>query len=254
MTGLAVLVALGALGALGVWRFRWLTSSGGLASLAVGAAVLAGAGVAGLGLLLFFFVSSSLLTGWRSAEKAVARRRRAGGGAGDDGRGRSARRDGRGRSAGQVVANGGVAAVASLLHLAGWTAGAQLALVGALAAATADTWATEVGTAGGWPTRRIVGWAPVIPGTSGGVSLPGTVAGAAGALLCGACAALLFDGGATGPVLAGLAGGLAGMVADSVLGATAEARATWVTNDVVNLAGTLVGGAVGWALVGALPA
>lgn len=227
----AALLGLGALAALGVWRFRWLSPGGGAAAVLVGAGVLAGAGVAGLGLLLFFFVSSSLLTGFHAAAKrAVA----------------VARADRTGRSAGQVLANGGVAAAAALLGLAGWAAPAQLALVGSLAAATADTWATEIGTAGRWPTRRIVGWRRVSPGTSGGVSLPGSLAAVAGASLCGVCAALWFEG-PSGPLLrAGLCGGVLGTLSDSILGAVLEGRVEWVTNDAVNLAGTLVGAAAGW--------
>lgn len=224
----AALGALGALAGLGVWKLDWLTPAGGLAAVAVGGAVLLGAGWPGAGLLLFFFVTSSLLTGYRRAAKEVARRAS--------------------RSAGQVVANGGVAAVAALLDLAGWLPGGELALVGALAAATADTWATEIGTAGPWATRRIVGWSPVPPGTSGGISLPGSVAGAAGAALAGACAALLFDGAGAGLLLAGLGGGVAGALADSLLGATLEDEVGWVTNDTVNLAGTVVGAAAGWWL------
>lgn len=225
-----VLAGLGILAGLGVWKFGWLTPGGGSASILVGAGILLGAGGAGVGLLLFFFVSSSLLTGYRASAKAPVGRRD----------------DRAGRSAGQVIANGGVAALAALLGLAGWLGQAQLALVGALAAATADTWATEIGTSGRWPTRRIVGWSPVPPGTSGGVSAPGSLAGLAGASLCAACAALLFQGPATDLILAGLGGGIVGMLSDSVLGATIEGRVTWVTNDAVNLAGTLIGAAAGW--------
>jgi uncharacterized protein (TIGR00297 family) len=53
--------------------------------------------------------------------------------------------------------------------------------VAILAAATADTWATEIGGLWGrrvftlWPLRRVE------PGTSGGVSLPGVIGALAGA-------------------------------------------------------------------------
>lgn len=225
------LVAAGALtvlAVLGVWKLGWLTPAGVASAVLVGCAVFAGAGWPGVGLLLFFFVSASALTGLRRMEKGGAGRSR--------------------RSAGQVLANGGVAAGLALLALAGWSTAAELGLAGALAAATADTWATEIGTAGRWPTRRLVGWEPVAPGATGGVSVPGSLAGAAGAASAGALAAFLFDGPAAGLLSAGFGGGVAGMLADSLIGATLEDEVGWVTNDVVNVAGTAIGAAVGWWL------
>lgn len=247
-----LLGGLAAVALAGVWHRRWLTPGGVAAAAAVGGGVLAGAGAGGLVLLLLFFVTSSLLTGFRAAEKRDARARdRAGAGGGSGGGGGGVGNGPRGggprspgRSARQVLANGGVAATASLLGLAGWLPGAHYALAGALAAATADTWATEVGTAGWWPTRRITDWRRVPPGTSGGVSGPGTAAGVAGALLLGLAAALLLPGG-TGPglVAVGLLAGTAGMLTDSAVGAGLEARWGWLDNDVVNLTGTVSGAA-----------
>src|SRR5512145_712716 len=107
-----------------VRRVRWLTRRGAAAALAVGVATLWGFGWRGLILLLAFFVSSSLLTA--AAKKSAAK-----GGEESGGGGR--------RNARQVVANGGIAAVAALAGNWAWFAGA-------LAAANADTWATEIGS------------------------------------------------------------------------------------------------------------
>jgi len=51
-----------------------------------------------------------------------------------------------------------------------------------LAAATADTWATEIGTVKPGRTVNILTFKPVDAGTDGGVSVKGTIAAAAGAL------------------------------------------------------------------------
>ena len=125
-------------------------------------------------------------------------------------------REGR-RDAGQVLANGGAAAACLLLPLVGFPQGFLLFLA-ALAAANADTWATEIGSAlGGQPYDIRTGQkAPA--GTSGAVSLPGTAAALAGAALLGAFAGSTIGG----AVVA--ASGFAGALADSLLGATVQAQ------------------------------
>ena len=121
----------------------------------------------------------------------------------------------------QVLANGGVFAAAALgqvlLPLPAWHAlGA-----GALAAAAADTWATEVGTLAKADPVSIVSGKLVPAGTSGGVTVIGSAAGAAGALFIAVVATL-----ANWPVsFAAVAlGGVAGALADSLLGGTLQAR------------------------------
>lgn len=191
---------------------KWLTPGGAIASAAVGAAVLWGAGVAGLALLFTFFITGSVLT-------------RMSGGPGGQ------------RTARQVLANGGVAAAAAL-------GGSWAGTAGALAAATADTWATEVGSYSKTPPRLITSGAPVAAGTSGGVTLLGTAGALAGALLIGALAAGLGPGGWRA-ALSTTGAGFIGMMGDSLLGATVQDKKPWIDNDVVNLAATAIGGGTG---------
>jgi uncharacterized protein (TIGR00297 family) len=204
---------------------RWLTGGGAAAALAVGAATVWGTGWRGVALLLAFFVSSSLLT-----------------------------RGGGRRTARQVLANGGVAALAA-------AAGSWPAFAGAVAAATADTWATEIGGRSRTTPRRITTGAPVPPGTSGGITALGTAAGVLGAGCIGVVAVILAPR-AVGPGSAALgisitAAGVAGMLIDSLIGATLQGDEhgvrldrgyAWLDNDVVNLAATITGAAIAWSV------
>lgn len=198
---------------------KWLTRRGVVAALAVGLATVSGFGWRGVALLLAFFVSSSLLT-------AAAR----GGEGAPKGVPRNARR---------VIANGGIAALAAL-------AGHWVAFAGALAAANADTWATEIGSHSRTRPRLITNGTPVPAGTDGGITLLGTAGGIAGALVIAVLARVLVPGG----FLAAVAiAGIAGMVLDSLLGATLQGRRTWLDNDAVNLAATAAGAGLA-ALIG----
>jgi len=246
---LLVPVAVGGLIILLSRRLRWLTPSGQLAAAVIGFAVAVGSGWFGLGLLIVFFLTSSVLGRYWAGAKP-------------------ARTEPEGRSAPQVLANGGVAAALSVLALAGWGHGAQYALVGAVAAAAADTWATEIGSAGSWPAWSVIDGSRVPAGRSGAVSLPGTAAAVAGAAVIGTVAALLAAvavsngsgaslGGEMGllaPALGwiplGVLAGTAGMFADSLLGATLEDRIDLIGNDGVNLGCTLVGAGAAWLLAG----
>jgi uncharacterized protein (TIGR00297 family) len=236
-----------------------LSTAGAVAATAVGTAAVA-AGWRWGALLVVYFVTSSLLSRAGAAEKA----RRTGGVVEKSGA----------RDAVQVLANGGVFALCAVLAaLVGAPADARLAVaaLGALAAATADTWATEVGTLLGGTPCSLVTLRRVPPGTSGAVTVVGTLAMIAGALFIALLARGLSLTSAVGLVAIG---GIAGAVADSLLGATIQERrwcdacalaterqvhdcgtATrlvgglpWMDNDAVNLLATLVGALVAAAL------
>ncbi|UCD23697.1 MAG: DUF92 domain-containing protein [Gemmatimonadota bacterium] len=252
MTAALAATLAGVLAVLGRW-LGWLDTPGAVAAAAVGTAVFAGGGTAGAALLAIFFVSGSLLTRHTS-------------------RSHSNRLDAQtsGRNARQVVANGGCAAAGALLAL-GWEGGWAV-LLGALAAAQADTWATEIGAWSGRPPRLITTGAAVPPGTSGGVTLLGSTGGLIGSAIMAAAALAL--GVSSTVAIAGLLAGFAAMMWDSVLGAsvqgsyhcatcdaTSEQRLhtcgsktrlvrgwSWLDNDAVNLIATCSGGAVAVAL------
>lgn len=168
------------------YRRRSLSRSG------IAGAVITGTVIFGLGgllaglLLIAFFVSSSALSHYRAGRKQDVAEKFD----------KSARRD-----LGQALANGGVAAIAAALSgLWLWSAPHPPqpssapwilfgALVGALATVNADTWATEIGVLSRHPPRLVTRLSRIVePGTSGGITVTGTLAAVAGAAFIGAMA------------------------------------------------------------------
>jgi uncharacterized protein (TIGR00297 family) len=118
-------------------------------------------------LLIAFFVSSTLL----GRIGAVRRTRLIG----------SIVAKGGPRDSRQVVANGGLFALAALgygVHPSVWW---MCIGCGALATVCGDTWGTEIGVLSPTKPRSVIGWQPVPAGTSGGVTFWGTIASIAGA-------------------------------------------------------------------------
>jgi uncharacterized protein (TIGR00297 family) len=149
----------------------------------------------------------------------------------------------RGRNAAQVAANLGVAglgAATALSHASTrpWPGTAfAVMVIAALAEATADTLASELGEVLGGPPLLVTTLRRVEPGTDGAISLAGTVAGTAGAALVVLVAMFTLRLGFREAACAGL-GAFAGLFVDSLLGATAERRG-WLNNDAVNFLSTL---------------
>jgi uncharacterized protein (TIGR00297 family) len=142
-----------------------------------------------------------------------------------------------GRNATQVLANLAVAALGALLfaitgnHI--WT----LAAIAALAEAATDTVASEVGQSGRQNSRLITTGQPVPAGTDGGVTLRGTLAGLFAGIAIAVVAALAGIV-SRSQIWIPVASGFVGMLADSLLGATLQRRG-WISNEAVNLLGTL---------------
>jgi uncharacterized protein (TIGR00297 family) len=190
-------------------RAKALSPNGAYAATLVGAAVFAGTGVSGSAMLLAYFTSSSLL-GRLPARVPIYQQR------------------GNERDEVQVLANGGVPGVVALAALIAPVPMRPVvvsAYAGAVAAAAADTWATELGSRFGRNPRSIASFTPVMPGTSGGVTLAGLAASAAGATivtLVQAAGEASLGRSLGSRLLPTLAGGLAGSIADSLLGATVQ--------------------------------
>ena len=120
--------------------------------------------------------------------------------------------------------------------------------IGAIATATADTLASEIGVLDAHP-RLITTFQKVDPGTNGAVSVLGTATGMAGAAVIGLVAFLL--GIISDPLSAisvSIVSGTVGCFMDSILGALFENR-DMLTNEHVNLIATIVGAIVGILMI-----
>lgn len=119
--------------------------------------------------------------------------------------------------------------------------------IGAIATATADTLASEIGVL--HQPRLITTFQKVDPGTDGAVSVLGTVVGMVGAAIIGIAA--YFLGIVPHPISAivvSVISGTVGCFMDSILGAVLERR-DLITNEHVNLIATIVGAIVGILLI-----
>jgi uncharacterized protein (TIGR00297 family) len=257
---LAILIALLA------WRAGSLSGSGAWAAVLTGGLIFGLGGLPWAVLLLTFFISSSALSRAFGRRKAALAEKYS----------KGSRRDW-----GQVLANGGLGALLATGYAL--TPGQEwlwVAFAGAMAAVNADTWATELGVLSAVPPRLITTGQKVERGASGGVTLAGTLAALGGAALIGIAAAVFSP--AVGwfyRLSVIILGGLAGSIFDSLLGATVQAIYrcptcnketerhpthtcgsqtvqvrgwSWINNDVVNFACSLMGAivaAVIWQLL-----
>ena len=214
---LAIAIA-GTIAAL-AWNRRSLRADGAVAALIVGTVSLhahVGWGV----LLVLWFVFATLLSRLGGSRKAR--------------RVSSIVEKGARRDAWQVLANGGVFALASIVEigrvegafgLATSVGSATLAVAAAasLAASGADTWSTEIGVLYGGTPWSLRTRAAVPAGTSGAVTLTGSIGGALGAVLIAALAALTA---VIAPleIFAVFIGGVAGATVDTMIGAFVQDR------------------------------
>lgn len=207
------------------WLARTVTIPGAVTGACIGTLVVAGAGWAGWALLMLTFVLASASTRIGHARKTRA-------GIAEDRGGR--------RGAGNALANTGIAAWASAVAIGlPDPTPAWLVAAAALATAGSDTVASEIGKAYGRTTWLLTQFARVPPGTTGAVSLEGTVAGlVAATLLAGAGAWLGLVPVWTVGIIA-FAATLASL-AEGVLGSTLEDRGI-LNNDTLNFVNAAIG-------------
>ncbi len=247
---------LGILVSLTAWRLGSLSTSGAWAAAITGGLIFGLGGLPWAALLLTFFISSSVLSkAFKNRKTKVSEKFSKG-----------SQRDWE-----QVLANGGLA---TLLVIASSLFPDQPVIwfvyAGAMSSVNADTWATEIGVLNPKRPRLITTGQPVEPGTSGGISLFGTLATVGGAALIGLVGAAFSPAGVRlALILAATLGGVCGSFFDSLLGATVQAIYrcfqceketerhpihtcgsetihfrgwTWLNNDLVNFVASLVGG------------
>ena len=150
------------------------------------------------------------------------------------------------RTSKNVISNGVVACF--MAAFGGYYLPFVAGFIGAIATATADTLASEIGVLDQNP-RLITTFQKVDPGTNGAVSTLGTAVGIFGAAVIGI--ASYFLGIMSNPLIAitvAIISGTVGCFMDSILGALFENRGM-ITNEHVNLLATIVGALVGIVLL-----
>ena len=190
------------------YKARSLNKSGAIGAAFTGTIIF---GIGGLNwaiLLLIFFITSSALSRAFKNRKAKLEEKFS---------------KGHERDAGQVFGNGGIATLFAALHFfypnEVWV---WAAFAASLAAVNADTWATELGVLNPHPPRMITNLTKQVEkGTSGGISLVGTLASLAGSALIAFFASLLTSNWSL--FLLVTIAGLAGSLFDSFLGGTIQA-------------------------------
>jgi uncharacterized protein (TIGR00297 family) len=239
--GIAVAIAVTALFGYISWALDAASIPGMMTGALLAMLTIVLGGYAWFAVLIAFFGIGSLSTKFRYEEKEA--------------RGVAEENEGA-RGSGNVLGNAAVALAAVLAYAARGRLPVHgslflFAFAGSIATAMSDTLSSEIGGVFDEP-RLITTLERVEPGTDGGVTWQGELAGIAGASVVAVIAALLFESvGAVGAVVITLAGA-GGMTMDSLLGATLEGDA--LGNQSVNFLATLTGALVGAGLaVVALP-
>jgi len=273
LIGLAIAVLISYI----AYHLHALNLGGGIAAAILGTIIFGLGGVGWALVLLSFFISSSGLSKLFIAQKSTS--------------GMSFSKGSR-RDAWQVGANGGMAGLLALIYFViawslpenSWNQFLWVGFASSLAAANADTWATELGLLNPGKPVLISTKRKVSKGTSGAVSLVGILASMAGSALIGAVAVLCVSAG-WGPTMELRSGaqfliiassGMVGTLVDSFLGATVQgiyfcpvcnkkteqhslhhcgtptspiSGLPWLNNDWVNAICTISAGLIGMLLV-----
>lgn len=191
------------------YRKKHLTVSGAIAAFVTGVIVFWGTHIQGFLLLLFFFISSNLLGKYRCWRKGINILEKK----------HSAARDWV-----QVLANGLMAVIASLSYSTSGKISVLVMFGAAVAEATSDTWAGEIGRLSAKGPVSIRTMLPVPHGLSGGVTPLGFIAAFIGSFVVGILWILLFPIKVSFvSVLIITLAGFSGCVLDSFLGATFQA-------------------------------
>ena len=209
------------------YRRQSLDLFGSLVMIIMGIVIIFSAGANWLCLLVIFLVLSLLATRYSKSYKRSL-----------------GEYEGR-RSSKNVISNGIVAFM--MAAFGGYYLPFVGGFIGAIATATADTLASEIGIL--QQPRLITTFQKVDPGTDGAVSVLGTAVGMIGALIIGIAA--FFLGIVENPlsaIIVSVISGTVGCFMDSFLGATFE-RADMLTNEHVNLIATITGAIVGILLI-----
>ena len=226
------------------WKQKSLSSSGAISGYLIGIIVFGTGGWPWITPLIFFFATSSILSHLHHKDYAE-------------------------RNILQVLANGGVGAVTAIIYFFWQFPTAIVMYLGAIAAATADTWATEIGFYSKSKPRLVLSKIIVERGTSGGITLLGIFGSVLGAMTIGIIGETIL--GLNDLLIPLAAAGFVGSLTDSILGRFIQAQfkcikcanqtedryhcgektqlvfgSRWIGNDMVNFINTTVGATVAY--------
>jgi len=222
---LILLFSLLALGVVLSVYAKKLTFQGALCGAGIAASIYLSTSFKGIILLASFFILAVWASSWKKAFKEQYKLEEA-----NNGR----------RNAGQVFANGGVAALSGIAGYL-WPDYQHvfiLMLASSLSSATADTISSEMGNIYGNKFFNILSFKPDRRGLDGVISLEGTLFGIAASAIVSIAFSIFYGWGILSLII--VAAGTVGNLTDSVLGAALERRQK-LNNDMVNFLNTLVG-------------
>ncbi|MGE5429580.1 MAG: DUF92 domain-containing protein [Syntrophomonadaceae bacterium] len=245
-------IVLGAIAAVLSRRLKFLTKGGSRAAFLLAVPVFGLGGWKWGVPLLYFFLSSSILSKLRKKYNSEV----------DASFEKTGVRDQY-----QVFSNGGLGGILVIMDYFMNSGLFYLAYIGMLAAVCADTWGTEIGTLTRTKTYNVLNLHAVEQGTSGGISVPGTLGALAGALSVAISSAVWINTGLILYFCIIILAGFSGSLIDSILGTTLQSAFyctkcgkltekkfhcawpavhkkgfLWIGNDVVNLAAGMSGG------------
>lgn len=199
------------------YKAKFLSRSGVIAALGIGSIIIA-TGENWLYPLILFFTLSSILTRFSSYYK------------------KTAKPESIPRTASQVLGNGAVAALSAAGYLLYPDPALIIFFLGSVAAATSDTWSTEIGAFSRTQPRLLTTFQPVERGRSGGITFIGIAGGIIGSAALAVSGLYIFDGESglfylESGVISVFIGGIAGNLFDSLLGVTLQSKNRCVVCD-----------------------
>ncbi len=201
--------------AFAAYKVKSLSISGAIGTAILGTGVFATSGLYGATIMIMFFLSSSILSHYKkSKKKKVAEQ--------FDKTGK--------RDVFQVFANGGVGLILSILYYITKNSQFLFALGISFAVANADTWSTELGILNKKNPFSLRTFKRVIKGTSGAISILGTISAFLGSMFIGIISIVLmftidlsiYNLSYLEIFIYIISGGFIGALIDSILGATIQ--------------------------------
>jgi len=199
---------LAALVAVGSWKIKFLDPGGAALAFLMGSIIFGFGGWSFTFPILGFFILSSLLSKLGKAKKRQIEA--------------SYQKSGV-RDFQQALANGGVAMIIVLIFFFSGNESLYAIYLVSIAAATADTWGTELGIFSRSRPVLITNFKSVNPGTSGGITLLGSLSAVAGSMIIISIGSIFYKYSFIQFIFLILLG-FSGSIVDSILGATIQGQ------------------------------